>query len=108
MAKWLFDPDLQMCQCFQISPNRDRLRKNMRNHWLRDAASLIDAPTPWKRARLLRDEALSFERRQWPLWSRANLPPPHANGVQARLFYALRTRASFPTSVRMFHEILKE
>jgi hypothetical protein len=77
----------------------------LRDEWIREAASYVEADTLWKKACVLADEIRRFEGRLWPCWRDERLPPTRARPVEAALFFA-RQHGELPTTARMLRNIL--
>lgn len=93
-------------QCLRLPPSPAALRRVQRDRLLRQAASLIDAPTDWQRAGKLLERVRLFELRTWAVWHRLESAPPHATDLQRILFDLMRLGVDTPGTQRQFHTIL--
>lgn len=82
-----------------------KLRLALRDGLLRQAATLMDAPTPWTRAGLLAERARCFELRKWPIWKERETVPAHADPIEALLWQA-RQYDEVMLDQRSIHRIL--
>lgn len=82
-----------------------KLRRALRDDRLRQAATLIDAPTPWLRAGALAEAARCFELRRWPVWRHMESAPLRASELEAMLFEA-RQFGEVMLDQRQIHRIL--
>ncbi len=108
LSAWLnFDGAIPMARCLGLPANPRDVRVRLRNRWLCEAGGMLDAPTPWGRAKRLLEATRHFESIQWPAWRNHHRPPDYATPLQRTLFFA-RQNAAFPETVRMFRNILSE
>lgn len=82
-----------------------KTRRALRDAILRDAAVLLDAPTPWLRACTLADRCRLFELRRWPAWRHLEAPPLRASALEVLLFEA-RQFGVVMLSARRIHDLL--
>lgn len=78
------------------------LRRAIRDAFLRDAATLIDAPTGWQRAGALADAVQCFLGWRWGAWQRYTVPPAHATRLELALFFAARHGLAALTQRQIF------
>lgn len=109
LSAWLnFNGAVPLPRCLGLPTHPRDVRIRLRNLWLIEAALLIEAATPWDRAKQLAAACKRFDDLQWPAWQGAvPLPPARATQLQAALFFA-RSQAGFPKTARMFRNILDE
>jgi hypothetical protein len=99
--------ELSLERCLGLPKNPIKIRKEIRDGWLREASKLIHCKTSWERAKNLQIEANKFELRQWQCWKSARIPPSHASQLHGILFFALKSGSKLPTSIRQYARILE-
>jgi hypothetical protein len=106
LAAWLrAGGAVALPRCLGLAPTPRKVQLLLRDAWIREAASHIDAPTDWKRACLLAEEIERFESRLWLCWRGERLPPARARPVEASLFFA-RQHGPLPETARQVRNIL--
>lgn len=93
-------------RCLGLPCTASKMRQAIRDHWLRVAADQYGDLSIGGRAGLLASAADRFERRLWPIWSRAGEAPENAGPVDAVLFRA-RLSGPLPGTAKMMGIILR-
>lgn len=82
-------------------------RLALRDHYLTEAAALLEGPSTWQRCRQLAEAARAFEVRRWPIWRRFDSPPTHAGPVDAMLWHARHLGGELPATPENYLNILR-
>jgi hypothetical protein len=107
MATWLrAGGRIPLERCLRLPKTPAKLRQAIRDSHLRQAASLIDASTPYARARALEREIAAFMRCAWPAWRECSSPPPGTSRLREALFHALKAGDEAALSARQLATIL--
>lgn len=107
LASWLrLDGQVSLQRALGLGANTDRVRRAIRDLWLREAAALLDHLTPWGRAKELCAAGDKFERRVWPCWRGEDCPPNYATPLQGALFFALKAGTKLPGTARQWRNII--
>lgn len=93
-------------RCLGLPTNPDHARKAIRDVWLAEAGKLIEAGSSWRRAKRLKEYVERFERREWVSWKKARIHPTYATELEGLMFFALKSGATLPGTVRQYQRIL--
>ena len=96
---------LTLPACMGIANSPSRVKRAMRDGWLRVAAEYVDGG-PWERAEALRAAATRFEAGRWRHWKNSAVPPSDASRIEAALHFALRVGAPLPESTQQYRNVL--
>lgn len=72
----------------------------LRDHYLTEAAALLEGPSTWQRCRQLAGAARAFEVRRWPIWRRLDAPPSHARACRPSIWLSAGLALRAPASSR--------
>lgn len=101
---------VSLAQCLGLNENPMLVRRQLRDHWLREAARALEvAPgtTHWGRSGALAEAVRAFVGHQWLCWYALSAPPPNASELHRTLFFAMRAAGEeIPRTPRGLHKIL--
>jgi hypothetical protein len=100
---------LSLERCLGLPATPERARRELRDHYLREAAKLLPVATNKQssRAAALLAEVRLFEARRWVCWRGKTTPPIEASDMNRFLFEAMRhAGGTLPKSKRQYVNIL--